>query len=282
MRVARSRHPEYAHLWTADIPGVELFQAHLVRHRFGKHFHESYTIGFNDGGQGYCDYRGERLLNHRGNFNLLNPGEVHPGAADAPEGWWFRNLYLSIPLVEQSLAQINQSCRGLPSLKIPTARDAQLEQAFNQLFQALAQPTHRLAQQSCLLALIARLFDAGETVPRRGNETGAIATVCTYLETHYAEDTSIEDLANRVGLSPFYLIRSFRQQMGLPPHSYQRQIRLLRAKRALATDQPLSEIALATGFYDQSHLNRVFKQAFATTPGQYRQRCRQGSSVQDA
>lgn len=261
---------EYARLWTADIPGVELFQAHLVDYRFGKHFHETYTIGFNDAGQGYCDYRGERLVNHPGRFNLLNPGEVHTGAADAPEGWSFRNLYLAVPLVEQSLAQADQPPAGMPCLGTPAVSADQLQHSFNQLFSALSQPAPRLVQQSCLLKLVALLFASGETFKPVGEERCEIATIRAYLDHHYAEDTSIETLANRVGLSPFYLIRSFRQQVGLPPHSYQRQVRLRHAKQALQTDKNLADIALETGFYDQSHLNRVFKQTFATTPGQYR------------
>ena len=252
------------------MPGVELFQAHLLDYRFGKHFHDSYTIGSNDAGQGYCDYRGERLVNYKGRFNLLNPGEVHTGAADGEAGWSFRNLYLSVPLVQQALEQIDKPCPGLPGLRVTARCDRKLQKAFNQLFQALSQPAPRLVQQSCLLKLVALLFLESETLVPAGRETDAIATIRQYLDHHFAEDTSIETLANLVGLSPFYLIRSFRQRMGLPPHSYQRQVRLRHAKQALKTDKPLADIALETGFYDQSHLNRVFKQTFATTPGQYR------------
>ncbi|HEY9645506.1 MAG TPA: AraC family transcriptional regulator, partial [Chroococcidiopsis sp.] len=95
--------------------------------------------------------------------------------------------------------------------------------------------------------------------------------VRAYLEAHYAEPVSIDHLATLAGLSPYYLIRSFRQQVGLSPHSYQLQWQLRQAKRSLHSPAPLSDIAIATGFYDQSHLNRHFKRAFGITPGQYRQ-----------
>lgn len=60
-------------------------------------------------------------------------------------------------------------------------------------------------------------------------------------------------------------------------HFYQRHWQLMQAKRSLHTDQPIADIAIAYGFYDQSHLNRAFKQTFGVTPGQYRQ----GNFVQD-
>jgi AraC-like DNA-binding protein len=48
-------------------------------------------------------------------------------------------------------------------------------------------------------------------------QSSAIAQAQTYLKAHYTESISIETLAQQVGLSPYYLIRSFRQQVGLPP-----------------------------------------------------------------
>ena len=88
---------------------------------------------------------------------------------------------------------------------------------------------------------------------------------------------TLDELAQLVNLSPYYLIRSFRQQVGCPPHQYQQQWQLSRAKQALQTPDSISAIAIAHGFYDQSHLTRTFKQAFGVTPGQYQK----VNSVQD-
>jgi AraC family transcriptional regulator len=76
-------------------------------------------------------------------------------------------------------------------------------------------------------------------------------------------------LARMVELNPVYLGRSFRQHMGLPPHAYQRQIRLNRACRMLQLGVPASQVGYAVGFADQSHLTRVFKRVLGVTPAQY-------------
>ncbi|HEY9879218.1 MAG TPA: AraC family transcriptional regulator, partial [Leptolyngbyaceae cyanobacterium] len=190
-------------------------------------------------------------------------------------GWVFRNLYLSVPTVELLLPQMDWTGRGLPYFRQPIVGDRTLAAAFTRLFQALSEPASLLEQQSCLLAVLGQLFTHHtepryEGLPLR-SETRAIAQVRTYLETHYSQPISIEALAQLVGLSPYYLIHSFRQQVGVPPHCYQRHWQLLQAKRALRADEPLSEVAIAHGFYDQSHLTRHFKRAFGVTPGQYRQ-----------
>lgn len=272
---------DFARLWEPEVPGVELFRAQLFHHTFGKHFHETYTIGLNEGGQGSFSYQGENWHAYPQSFNLINPGAVHTGQSESEAGWAFRNLYLSVSLVEQILSQLDWTGRGLPYFRQPIVWDHALGIAFSRLFQALSEPTPLLEQQSCLLVMLSQLFAHHATpryeLPPLGPETRAIAQVRDYLEAHYTQPVSIDALAQLVGLSPYYLIRSFHQQIGVPPHRYQRHWQLLHAKSALRTSKPLSEVALEHGFYDQSHLTRHFKRAFGVTPGQYRR----SNSVQD-
>jgi transcriptional regulator GlxA family with amidase domain len=69
------------------------------------------------------------------------------------------------------------------------------------------------------------------------------------------------------GLSTFHFARAFHQSMGIPPHSYVLRRRLEQVKHMLRETQlPLSEIALATGFSDQSHLARHFHRLTGVSP----------------
>jgi len=264
---------EFAKMWRTNVSGVELFTARLFRHAFAKHMHEEYTIGMNEGGQGQFLYRGETHRAYPASFNLINPGEVHTGQAESKAGWTFRNIYISVPLVEQIQAQLEWQGKGLPYFSQPVVWDQLLTRSFCNLFEALAKPTSQLEQQSCLLDAFSQLFarHASPLYSWRSPkpETKAVATIQNYLKSHYAENISIEKLTQLTGLSPYYLIRSFHQQVGLPPHSYQRHWQLVQAKRSLQTSKPLASIAVEHGFYDQSHLNRAFKRAFGITPGQY-------------
>jgi AraC-like DNA-binding protein len=271
---------ELAKFWRTNVSGIELFSARLFHHAFAKHMHEEYTIGLNEAGQGQFLYRGETHRAYPASFNLINPGEVHTGQAESETGWTFRNIYISVPLVEQIQAQLEWQGKGLPYFSQPVVWDQPLRHSFYSLFEALAEPTSQLEQQSYLLDAFSQLFARHSSLlyswrsPKP--ETRAIAIVRDYLKSHYAENTSIETLAQLTGLSPCYLIRSFRQQVGLPPHSYQQHWQLVHAKRSLQISKPLAEIAVEHGFYDQSHLNRVFKRTFGITPGQYQK----GNSVQ--
>ena len=59
------------------------------------------------------------------------------------------------------------------------------------------------------------------------------------------------------------------RRVGLPPHAYQIQLRVARARELVAAGVPLAEVATMTGFADQSHLTRLFKRVVGIPPGQY-------------
>jgi AraC-like DNA-binding protein len=99
---------------------------------------------------------------------------------------------------------------------------------------ALEDLSCKLEQDSRLLWTFAQLInrhaDATHNLISVGKESLSITRVRHYLETHYTESISLEKLSVIANLSPFYLLRSFRKQVGLPPHSYLNQVRLTRAK----------------------------------------------------
>jgi transcriptional regulator GlxA family with amidase domain len=92
-----------------------------------------------------------------------------------------------------------------------------------------------------------------------------------HVETHLSESIDVAELAAIAGLSVFHFARQFKQSAGIAPHHYLIKRRVERAREMLAcTDFSLSEIAIATGFSDQSHFARHFRQMLGTTPGQFR------------
>jgi AraC-like DNA-binding protein len=70
-------------------------------------------------------------------------------------------------------------------------------------------------------------------------------------------------------MSPFYLLRVFHNAVGVPPHEYQTQVRIAQARKLIRKGMSISQVALTTGFFDQSHLYRNFKRIVGVTPGQY-------------
>lgn len=88
-----------------------------------------------------------------------------------------------------------------------------------------------------------------------------------YLRESLGDCVTLEDLADQAGLDKFHLCRAFRDQIGMPPHTYLTHLRIAKAKRLLDCGLRASEVAAQVGLYDQSQLNRHFRRIVGTTPG---------------
>ena len=91
--------------------------------------------------------------------------------------------------------------------------------------------------------------------------------ICEYMESHLDQRIGLDALASLAGLSTHHFARAFNHSVGMPPHSYLLSRRLERAERLMReTSLPLAEIAVATGFSDQSHLARHFRRRTGMPP----------------
>jgi AraC family transcriptional regulator len=128
----------------------------------------------------------------------------------------------------------------------------------------------RLAIESLALGMLAEASrrvakTAGYTPPAWLQQARAL------VEQHYAQPLPLAAVAERVGVHPVHLARTFRRCYHTTFGTYVRQVRIEVARRELAASTaPLSAIALAAGFCDQSHFSRLFKQYTGRTPAEYR------------
>ena len=83
---------------------------------------------------------------------------------------------------------------------------------------------------------------------------------------------SLEAIAETCGLSPRHFARAFRESVGCTPHRWMVEARISTAKAMIEAGRGLAETALACGFFDQSHLTRVFKREEGVSPAAWRRR----------
>jgi AraC-like DNA-binding protein len=119
-----------------------------------------------------------------------------------------------------------------------------------------------------LTALAVSLSGAAE--PPASAEPQAVRRARRNLLADLGGRQTLQSLAGRVGMSPFHLQRLFAQTTGLSPRQQHMLARLRQVRRLLLDDMAISEIAVACGFSDQSHLNRVFARLMGIPPGRYR------------
>ncbi|MBZ0298966.1 MAG: AraC family transcriptional regulator [Anaerolineae bacterium] len=266
---------EQARYWRApEFGNLELLHATFITHTYDRHFHEEYVVGMVVRSAYEFYYR---RANHRacvGHIILINPGEIHTGQPIFEHGYTYRTLYPSAALLHQIAAEFGGGAHGIIDFPDPLVADAELFQMLVHMHTLLESPASQLARDVALRTALAALLirhASYRPTPLKSleHERSAVRQVRQYLETHYMDNPSLDQLAQIAGLSPYHLVRVFRQQTGLPPHHYLTQVRVERAKQRLQAGHPIAEVAAATGFSDQSHLTRRFKRIVGVTPGQF-------------
>jgi len=141
---------------------------------------------------------------------------------------------------------------------------------FARSYAAIAH-AEKLEAQEHLHGFIASLLGIGTRAgaPRRAGNAPNIRRARESLHAHFDASVSLDELALAAGMGKFALLRAFSQQLGMTPHAYQVQLRMARACRLIAQQMPLSEVALAVGYSEQSALQRAFRQRIGVTPGAY-------------
>lgn len=108
-------------------------------------------------------------------------------------------------------------------------------------------------------------------VRRRRLDAGRIRALDRFVEANLEEPLSLEQLAQHVGMSRYYFLRCFKEATGLSPLQYVISKRVERAREMLSDgSESIAEIAYASGFSSQSHLNWAFKRHFGVTPGAFK------------
>ncbi|MBZ5686410.1 MAG: AraC family transcriptional regulator [Acidobacteriia bacterium] len=265
---------EYVKFWhDTTLSNLELLRATYVTHSFAPHAHEGYVIGVIEQGAEQFEYRRSRHIAPTGSIVFINPGEVHTGSSATDHGWTYRTLYPPVELLQRAVCDLAGRQRDIPFFAEPVVHDAEMMMEISLAHRAIEEQTSALEREARLLWTLARLIvryadDHPRLRPLTKEHLG-IQRVRSYLEENYAENISLAELASIAHLSPFHLLRSFRNQVNLPPHAYQIQIRITHAKQMLRMGMSCVDTALAVGFADQSHFTKHFKRIVGVPPGLY-------------
>jgi AraC-like DNA-binding protein len=252
---------------------LELLKATYVTHSFSRHTHEGYAIGVIERGIEEFVYRGATHQAPAGSIVIIHPGEVHTGHAAAPEGWTYRMLYPDVSLMQKATAEFTGPSIDVPYFPNPVITDRLLAAKLQQLHCTIEQSPSILERESRFLwlfaQLIARYAEVRPHITAINDEIRIIQQIQDHLNANYQHNISLKELAAIAQLKPLRFLRLFCKSVGLPPHVYLVQIRVMNAKRFLKSGMPIAQVAVENGFTDQSHLNRHFKRHLGVTPKQY-------------
>ena len=253
----------------AGFEGIEMLRGFDVTQEYPRHWHEEIYLCATIAGLSYLDCLGTSLLTRPGTLAIVASGDIH---ANRKIGCSFRCIFMDFLALQNAVEQfVEQSIHGL-SFRSGLIEDQRTIMRFLKVHRWLEDEPDLGRDHfafSFLHDLAVRHSTAKLPLPRNGNENSAVQRTKQFLDEHFAERVSLHDLVRLTGLSAYHLNRSFCRQIGLPPHEYQVQVRIMKAKSLLRLGRSISETASLVGFVDQSHLTRHFKRSLGVTPGKF-------------
>ncbi|MFT8889915.1 MAG: AraC family transcriptional regulator [Ethanoligenens sp.] len=250
---------------------IEAYQFEGVRQKFPNHFHDYYVIGFIENGKRALLCKGQEYVIRPGDITLFNPGDNHTCWQLQEEPLDYRCLNIQPDTMQAAAAEIQES-GTLPLFSQNVLAQSDLADSLRELHRRIMEKDRDFKKEELFLFLIEQLLrEYAETLSSDEKEepSATIQTVCGFLDEHFAEVISLDQLSTLAGLNKYHLLHAFTKQKGISPYCYLETVRVNHAKKLLEQGESPLDTAFATGFHDQSHFTNFFKKFIGLTPRQY-------------
>lgn len=242
-------------------------------------YHDFIEIEFFTEGAGIHHLNGIPYRVHKGYFYLLMPGDYHYYGLDESQRFRLTNIKVDVSVPSSSILE------GLTAYPRPYAVYLEGEEYETVLREVryLNEYWHnrcdrgknpvddmtRNITERIMLLLLRNLKQPERTVTTHIPQE--IRTIIDYVDRHYHEQITSDDMAALTGLSAHYFSDYFKKHTGCAFCDYVNQVRLFRAKSLLETTElSVKEIADAAGFRSHPYFSRMFSKHFSVSPREYR------------
>ena len=245
------------------------------------HWHEEVEIIVIKKGKGIVSVDLTEYEVHTGDVVFVMSGQLHSIHQLGGSTMEYENILFKPALLKSSghdvcWAQFISPLFFASSAITPVFRDNHKLETYIQDIDKLCDERHtgyQLAVKGYLYQIIHLLMTeyTAPPSPFAKKHTDKIKTVLSYVDVHYAEEISIENMAKLCFYSKSYFMKFFKESMGISFIAYLNNYRLEIAARMLkAADDNILAISSACGFDNLSYFNRSFKNKYGVTPGKYR------------
>ncbi len=235
---------------------------------YAPHSHDTYTLALTTSGVQSFNYRGELRHSLPGEVVILHPDETHDGQAGTDSPFAYRAISIKPVEVQNILQGVS-----LPFLQGGITRHPRFIQIATRLLSEFDRPLETMEHQDLIFSFANCLQHiTSKSIQHTQANYHAITRVREYiddlmtLDASMSIDITLDELAAVSNYSKWQVTRDFRSLYGTTPYRYVIFKRLQKAKALIEQGLPLVQVAINSGFADQSHLTRHFKSCFGTTP----------------
>lgn len=262
---------EQRHVYYDRDLDIEAYNLSGIVQKFPNHFHEYYVIGFVEGGRRHLWCKDREYDLSAGDLILFNPRDNHYCAPLNGEILDYRAVNIKPEVMAASVREITGR-EYMPHFTCNVVYQSDITGSLGNLYDAIITKAPRLAKEEALFFLLEQVLMEYAAPFEESGFSGPnpqIQTLCDYMEAHFSENITLDDLLSMTTFGKSYLLRAFTRQVGVSPYRYLQTIRLDRAKKFLEQGMAPVDAAMTAGFSDQSHFTNFFKEFIGLTPKQY-------------
>ncbi|WP_027796208.1 AraC family transcriptional regulator [Paraburkholderia acidipaludis] len=272
MKATAPPHP--IKLWRApDVMDAVMLKGQFFGHRYPPHAHDTHCLAVITGGALAVEVRDQRRVCRRGDVVVIDADVVHAGAAGDDGQWKMRVQHVQPAALAAYCERLGIARRERFALRSPFIVDAELSRHLYGVNWCSETDHDRFKRSEALACAVVGLYarHAGRSgnLPVVRREPALIRAVKRRLREDLHARLTLSTLASEFDVTPFVLLRAFVREAGLSPHAFQQQERIRNAMPMLREGRSIAEIGAQTGFADQAHFTRVFKQQTGVTPKVY-------------
>ena len=241
------------------LDGIEVKSATFIDKAFPFHFHQSWSLAYIEYGNENLSVANSQFTLNKNAVTLIPPYSIHKHWGNKNNPWSYKAIYLSNDVIKYVANQLKIDYEYLSSCSH---------------FITYVDDVFKLDEMS-IFEMLNTLFldvvhDNDLPIISDKNSQSRFDEILDYLSLNYHESITLDKLEKRFKLNKFYLQKCFKKKVGLSPSEYLTAVRIENSKQLFYTDTPLVNIALESGFYDQSHFTHCFVKYVGVTPGVYK------------
>ncbi|WP_336598371.1 AraC family transcriptional regulator [Paraburkholderia bengalensis] len=250
-----------------------MLRGQFIGHRYSRHTHDTHCLAVITGGVLEVEVRQERRQCRRGDVIVIDADVPHAGAAAGDGHWKMRVEHVQPAALAAYCERLGVPRRERFEVTSPFISDQELSRnlyGVNWCSEVDDDPFKRSEALACaVIGLQARHALRATALPVVRREPALVRAVKSRLRDDLHARVTLATLATEFDVTPFVLLRAFEREVGLSPHAFQQQERIRKAILMLRSGRPIVETGSLSGFADQSHFTRVFKQQMGVTPKVY-------------
>ena len=257
------------------LPFVELRYVSHVSSCEKKHTHETLTLTAVKQGLVKLFFSNKAELLRPETIAIINPYQVHHAEITQYESKGGFVLYLDKQWCEEIQRSLSKHITKFIPFNTSLISSKETYNEFITLCELLFENTFQLEKEERLIDFLTKIFHScnilSQAMPEK-IDTGNIKSakiIKSILDKNSQNNLTLLNVASQAGFSITHCLRVFKKEYGLPIHAYILNQKVHKAKELLLTNMLVVDVAIESGFFDQSHLTKSFKQIFQLTPKQY-------------